>query len=122
MTEHRRLPSILAVVAASPDRCKIHKPIDAGERDFLLPSTKKAPDIPWFPERPAAGHSCNNPFQIRFARNNSIVSVTYMSHQNDAARPGRRDRAAANLAAFSSAFGSLAAAVCGICNLNSLSR
>jgi hypothetical protein len=112
----------LAVVAAAPDRSKIHKPIDAGERHFLLPSTKIAPEIPGFRQQPAAGHSCNNPFQIRTTTNNSIVSDTYMSHQIDAARPGIGDRAAANLAAFSSAFGSLAAAVCGICNLNSLSR
>jgi hypothetical protein len=38
----------LAVVAAAPDRRKIHKPLDAGERHFLLPATKKAPDIPGF--------------------------------------------------------------------------
>jgi hypothetical protein len=54
--------------------------------------------------------------------NNSIVSGTYISHQIDVARLGSRDQAAANLAAFSSAFGLLAAAVCGICNLDSLSR
>jgi hypothetical protein len=84
----------------APDRRKIHKPVDAGERHFLLPATKNA-YVPGFRRQPAAAtiHS-----EIGRRRNNSVVSATYMRQQTDAARPDIRDRGAANLAAFTSAF------------------
>jgi hypothetical protein len=51
-----------------------------------------------------------------------VIPIGYASPWIDPQRPHFREGAAVNLAAFGGAFGSLVAAVRGICNLNSLPR
>jgi hypothetical protein len=48
-----------AVTIAS-DLCKIHKPIDAGERHFSIPKNQKALDISRFRLWRSAGFVCNS--------------------------------------------------------------